>query len=157
MCTAAGLCVSACDGVEPNNTMAITTTIQAIEGLRTEFKLFHRAYPLVLWVAGPLVNCANITSQIARTQKLAASYLDAVFWIWAQAPSSDEWRHVAGAPIFVVKLSPSADHRDMSRWWLIPVVFSARRSFKFAKCSQALPRLHIGPRLAYVRRVHWPI
>jgi hypothetical protein len=28
------------------------------------------------------------------------------------------------------------------------------RSFKFAKRSQALPRLHIGPRLAYVRRVH---
>jgi hypothetical protein len=25
---------------------------------------------------------------------------------------------------------------------------------KFAKRSQALPRLHIGPRLAYVRRVH---
>jgi hypothetical protein len=37
---------------------------------------------------------------------------------------------------------------------LIPVVFSASRSFKFAKRSQVLPRLHIGPRLAYVRRVH---
>ena len=59
--------------------MVITTTIQAIEGLRRSSNSFIVHFHLFLWVAGPLVTCANITSQVARTQKIAASYLDTVF------------------------------------------------------------------------------
>jgi len=55
--------------------------IQAIEGLRRSSNSFIVHFHLFIWVAGPLVNCANITSQVAPTQKLAASYLNTVFRI----------------------------------------------------------------------------